>query len=297
MNQSIKVIIGIVVVSSLVFGFVQLKESQKEEKESSAELIAGALLKEGIPADVLITNGSEAAKEFNITAKPESRIAFVMFKIPGEWSSEDVTKGYVKAVHASFDADATIDAVLVMNVNYAEFLSQAVVVYVNRTLAQETKNRNLAPGEAIREWKIINYVPQISLAESREMVVNALRKTGIRIDTVQISNGTYMKDVLHLQDSLIENDSRVVLVTFYIGGNKSLEEFHKYFVDIIYAVFNADPSIDVAMASNIDLAMASKRAWIVYTDRSTAKYIWSRYESTEDMFNLFQKHMYNITVL
>lgn len=296
MNQSVRVIIGIVIISSLVFGFVQLKESRKEEKKSSSELIADALLREGIPAEIYITNGSEAAKEFNVTAKPESRIAFVMFRIPGNWSSEDVPEGYVKAVHASFSADATIDAVLVMNINYAEFLNQAIVVYVNRSLAEETKNRNLKPQQAIREWNVINYVPQISPAESREMVVNALKKTGMHIDTVQISNGTYMKDALHLQDEQIKNDSRVVLVMFYIEGNTSLKEFHKYFVDIIYAVFNADPSIDVVMAYDMGLARASKRAWVVYTDRNTAKYIWSRYETIEERFQLLQKHMYNITM-
>lgn len=156
MNQGVKAIIGIIVISFLVFGFVELKESQKEEKKSSAELIASALSKKGIfVEEILITTGSEASKAFD-TEILGSKIALVMFRIPGG-GAEEKLKGYVTAVYTTFDADPTLEGVMAFDVNFAEASGTALIIYANRTSAERLRNSNLAPEEILNEWKLIEY--------------------------------------------------------------------------------------------------------------------------------------------
>ncbi|MDI6729747.1 MAG: hypothetical protein QMD44_12600, partial [Thermodesulfovibrionales bacterium] len=142
MNQNMKVIIGIAAVCLLVFGLVQL-ESPKEEKTSSAELIAGALSKRGILVEeILITNGSEAAKAFNVKdveIPQESKIALVMFRISDGKSADEKLGEYVKAVYITFDADPTLDGVMAFDVNLAEASGTALIVYTNKTGAERVR--------------------------------------------------------------------------------------------------------------------------------------------------------------
>lgn len=156
MNQGIRIIIGIVIVSSLLFGLVQLRESPKEEKKSSAELIADALSKKGILVEeILITTGSEASKAFDTEIR-SSKVALVMFRIPNK-SVEGKLGEYVATVHATFDADKTLDGVMAFDVNFAEASGIALIVYVDRTSAEKVRNSNLTPEEILNEWRLIVY--------------------------------------------------------------------------------------------------------------------------------------------
>lgn len=156
MNQGVKAIIGIAVVSFLVFGFVELKESQKEEKKSSADLIASALSKKGIfVEEILITTGSEASKAFDAEILG-SKIALVMFRISGGGAEEKLEE-YVTAVYTTFDADPTLEGVMAFDVNFAETSGTALIIYANRTSAERVRNSNLAPEEILNEWRLIEY--------------------------------------------------------------------------------------------------------------------------------------------
>jgi|GEM_PF-3184151 len=275
MNQGIKVIIGIAVVSLLVFGLVQL-ESPKEEKKSSADLIAGALSKRGILVEeILITNGSEAEKAFNakdMEIPQESKIALVMFRISDGKSADEKLGEYVKAVYITFDADPTLDGVMAFDVNFAEASGTALIIYTDKTSAEGVRNRNLTPEEILNEWRLIEYTrPPITALESERLIREALEKEDININTVLISNGTYIKEQLKLNDSEISEDSKIALITFNLRKNVTESEFLRYYVDIIYTAFRADPSIDVAMASNIELTLASGKASIIYANRTTVR--------------------------
>jgi hypothetical protein len=291
MNQSIKVIIGIAAVCLLVFGLVQL-ESPKEEKKSSAELIAGALSKRGILVEeILITNGSEATKAFNvkdIEIPQESKIALIMFRISDSKSADEKLGEYVKAVYITFDADPTLDGVMAFDVNLAEASGTALIIYTNKTGAERVRNSNLTPEEILNEWGLIEYTP-----ESERLIREALEKEDININTVLISNGTYIKEQLKLNDSEIGEDSKIALITFNLRKNVTESEFLRYYVDIIYTAFRVDPSIDVAMASNIELTLASGKASIIYANRTTVRRV-PRWKTAEEIMNEFKLHEYSV---
>ncbi|MFH1773966.1 MAG: hypothetical protein ABH874_03295 [Methanobacteriota archaeon] len=289
-----KVIIGIAVVSLLVFGLsacVQL-ESPKEEKKSSAELIAGALSKRGILVEeILITNGSEAAKAFNvkdIEIPQESKIALIMFRISDSKSADEKLGEYVKAVYITFDADPALDGVMAFDVNLAEASGTALIIYTDKTGAERVRNRNLTPEEILNEWGLIEYTP-----ESERLIREALEKENIKINTVLISNGTYIKEQLKLNDSEIGEDSKIALITFNLRKNVTESEFLRYYVDIIYTAFEADPSINVAMASNIELTLASGKASIIYANRTTVRRV-PRWKTAEEIMNEFKLHEYSV---
>jgi hypothetical protein len=163
MKQNIKVVIGIALMALFVFGFVQIqtKEPPPIQQPNSQQLITNALLKKGVDIDtVLITNGSEASKAFdisNIKIPENSKIVFVMFRAPYTKGSDGILEEHVTIIYTCLDADQTIDGVMALEVGFAEATQKVFIIYADRATAQKIDLTNLTAEEVLNNFGLIEF--------------------------------------------------------------------------------------------------------------------------------------------
>ncbi len=300
MNNGAKIIVGLLIVALLVFGFVQpeLKSKKTEQASGSKEIVKNALDKADVLVeDVLITTGSEAAIAFNVTEVkiPEKdKIAIVMFRMPRKkYEEEDSLSEYVKIINVTLHAEPSIQGVMAFDTRLASFFGTAQIVYANRSHAENLLRQNLSGEEFINRVTVIEYSARFTPEESEKIITEALlEKTRAQVRGVQVLNGSEVKALFRMNTSTILDKSKVAFVTFAFRKNESAQERLKDYVDIIYTVFGSDPSIDVAMVTNIDMTLATKKATIVYANRSMTFGIGPSTATNEEILQRFEYHEY-----
>lgn len=298
MKKNVKLILGLLFITVFAAGLIWQQFIETPTKEDTRKVIKKNLADSGIEAsinDIMIYNWSAFSEAFNITDIEMPANSKILFVITSNLKNKTITGGYVETIYIGLDSDPTIEGVMVMDSRYRSPSTKAVLLFANRTHAEELRGQNLTEKELARAFHTIEWLPPISYEETERSIITALRSKGIDFVGVAVENGSYIKDVFNLTDPYIGNDSKVALIPFYVGANKTLEEFHRSFVDVIYTAFNADPTVWIVIAYARDLSEKAGRAGLVYIDRKSANEIDVAYESTDYIFSQFKKYEYNLT--
>lgn len=300
MSNTAKIIVGLLIVALLVFGFVhpELQKKAEQKTETSGAKVRNALEKADVLVeDVMIASGAEAARAFNATdanIPKDEKIAIVMFKMPRKkYEEEDSLSEYVKIINVTLQSDPSIQGVMAFDTRLSSFLGSAQIVYVNRSHAESLLKQNLSGEEFINHAVVIEYSVRLTAEESEKLIADALlEKTSAQVRGVRVLNGSYVKSLFNMSTSAIMDESKVAFITFAFRKNETTQEKLKDYVDIIYTSFSSDASIDVVMVSNIDTALATKKATLVYANRSMTFGIGPTTATSEEILQRFEYHEY-----
>ncbi|MDP2727800.1 MAG: hypothetical protein Q8P59_09690 [Dehalococcoidia bacterium] len=161
-GKALKVIVGVILITLLVFAFVKSQDDgpQAQELASPQTVVEEALMKGGVPFDkVLISTGREVAEAFNLnkTTIPEAlRVAVVIMKEP---FAEGDAGTYKKAIDSVLDADHSLGGVLLF---VTREWPDSYIIYANRTLAETLRSQGLRSGELLDRWYVLNATAGIS---------------------------------------------------------------------------------------------------------------------------------------
>ncbi len=303
MGQNFKVILGIFLIVGLVFGFIQGSQ-EKEKALSPKEQMFKSLLDKGVYIETyMITDGREAKKAFfieDIDIPDDDRILYVSFRMLGsdrglDRDIDDYLNAVREIVYQNLDVDSDLDGIIVFRNDPNRISKELTFIYSNRSYAEELRDQNLTVRTWYNRMHHINVESSkfISDDKSRDIILSALLKTGMKINGVMITNGEDIKTKFNLNDTELLNDSKVAFIAFEPSGNETMEIVRAY-IDIIFTAFSVDPSIDVVMATNAGPSNRSYRTSLVYSDRDTVERLMGGNRSAVEIFNEFK--MGNIVI-
>ncbi len=305
MGQNFKVILGIFLIVGLVFGFIQGSQ-EKEKALSPKEQMFKSLLDKGVYIETyMITDGREAKKAFfieDIDIPDDDRILYVSFRMLGsdrgldrDIDIDDYLNAVREIVYQNLDVDADLDGIIVFRNDPNRISKDLTFIYSNRSYAEELRDQNLTVRTWYNRMHHINVESSkfISDDKSRDIILSALLKTGMKINGVMITNSEDIKTKFNLNDTELLNDSKVAFIAFEPSGNETMEIVRAY-IDIIFTAFSVDPSIDVVMATNAGPSNRSYRTSLVYSDRDTVERLMGGNRSAVEIFNEFK--MGNIVI-
>ena len=305
MGQNFKVILGIFLIVGLVFGFIQGSQ-EKEKALSPKEQMFKSLLDKGVYIETyMITDGREAKKAFfieDIDIPDDDRILYVSFRMLGsdrgldrDIDIDDYLNAVREIVYQNLDVDSDLDGIIVFRNDPNRISKELTFIYSNRSYAEELRDQNLTVRTWYNRMHHINVESSkfISDDKSRDIILSALLKTGMKINGVMITNGEDIKTKFNLNDTELLNDSKVAFIAFEPSGNETMEIVRAY-IDIIFTAFSVDPSIDVVMATNAGPSNRSYRTSLVYSDRDTVERLMGGNRSAVEIFNEFK--MGNIVI-
>jgi hypothetical protein len=165
MENKYVIVLGLVT-ATIVVGFNINQTEDSKSKDTSLDDIqqlAKELSSRGIIVeDILLTDGKGIGKAFNTTIEipKDSRIAFVTFRVtPDKREGNKYLEEHSKVIYGILDADPTIDGVATWETTYASISSTALIVYAERSKADEIRDMDDIE-ELIDNFPLIEYTPK-----------------------------------------------------------------------------------------------------------------------------------------
>jgi hypothetical protein len=250
MEKRLRILIITLLFIALFISLIKGSGGVNEKEVTTKDRVIKALIGEGIPpTDVIISNGQEVKKAFNIQGPDPpntSRVALVIYAKPPQLPFPE---GINEVVFTTLSADETLEGVLAFDTTHrGTDLSTATIIYASRSLAEQLKDSGMGDIKVYNQWQGFE-ISKRDVASTEEIIADYLSHYDVDVRAIGVFPSG--KILVPINDPSLGEDSRLAYIEFMPSSSDETKGVLEALL-IIRAAYEADPTLHGVLVNDVD---------------------------------------------